>query len=82
MKFGDFRRNFGQGAAMSGVAMWTTDIGGYAGGNPDEPSFQQMIVRWFQVSPRWLFLSLWFSSLWHSVSPLPLLHSVPPRPKR
>ena len=41
----------GQGAAMSGVAMWTTDIGGYAGGNPDEPSFQQMIVRWFQVSP-------------------------------
>ena len=38
----------GQGASMSGVALWTTDIGGYSGGNPDSPSFQQLIVRWFQ----------------------------------
>jgi alpha-glucosidase (family GH31 glycosyl hydrolase) len=38
----------GQGAAMSGVQLWTTDIGGYGGGDPSSPSFQQLIVRWFQ----------------------------------
>jgi hypothetical protein len=34
---------------MSGVALWTTDIGGYHGGNPDDPIFKDLIVRWFQV---------------------------------
>eukprot|EP01046_Picozoa_sp_COSAG06_P040113 COSAG06_NODE_4820_length_3930_cov_4.506134_2_plen_76_part_00 len=36
----------------AGVALWTTDIGGYSGGNPDSPSFQQMIVRWFQFGAK------------------------------
>lgn len=39
-----------QGVMMSGVALWTTDIGGYEGGNPSDPVFQELIVRWFQVS--------------------------------
>ena len=37
-----------QGVMMSGVALWTTDIGGYFGGNPADPVFQDLIVRWFQ----------------------------------
>ena len=38
----------GQGVGMSGIPLWTTDIGGYAGGDPENPSFQELIVRWFQ----------------------------------
>ena len=65
----------GQGVAMSGVVLWTTDIGmyqrrtrigllsrervllilpltlcigGYSGGDPSDPVFQDLIVRWFQ----------------------------------
>ena len=38
----------GQGVGLSGIPLWTTDIGGYGGGDPADPSFQQMIVRWFQ----------------------------------
>jgi len=34
--------------AMSGVYWWTTDIGGYNGGNIQDPVFQELIVRWFQ----------------------------------
>lgn len=37
-----------QGTLMSGVALWTTDIGGYTGGNPSDPQFQELITRWFQ----------------------------------
>ena len=37
-----------QGVMMSGVALWTTDIGGYSGGDPADPEFQELIVRWFQ----------------------------------
>ena len=37
-----------QGVMMSGVSLWTTDIGGYYGGDPESPVFQELIVRWFQ----------------------------------
>ena len=37
-----------QGVMMSGPSLWTTDIGGYFGGNPSDPVFQDLIVRWFQ----------------------------------
>ena len=37
-----------QGVMLSGVALWTTDIGGYSGGDPEDPVFQELIVRWFQ----------------------------------
>ena len=30
------------------VAGWTTDIGGYSGGNPDDPVMKQLLIRWFQ----------------------------------
>ena len=32
----------------SGIAWWTTDIGGYGGGKPSDPVFRELIVRWFQ----------------------------------
>ena len=38
----------GQQAGLSGIPLWTTDIGGYIGGDPDKAAFQELIVRWFQ----------------------------------
>jgi alpha-D-xyloside xylohydrolase len=40
----------GQGVGMSGIPLWTTDIGGYSGGDPNKLTFQNLVVRWFQVS--------------------------------
>jgi alpha-D-xyloside xylohydrolase len=38
----------GLNMAMSGIPWWTTDIGGFRGGDPASPDFQQLVVRWFQ----------------------------------
>ena len=38
----------GLGIAISGIPWWTTDIGGFHGGNPNDPAYQELIVRWFQ----------------------------------
>ena len=38
----------GLNLVMSGIPYWTTDIGGYNGGNINDPVFRQLIVRWFQ----------------------------------
>ena len=38
----------GLNTQMSGIAWWTTDIGGYSGGDPSDPTFRELIVRWFQ----------------------------------
>lgn len=38
----------GLNMAMSGIVYWTTDIGGYAGGNISSPAFHELVVRWFQ----------------------------------
>jgi alpha-D-xyloside xylohydrolase len=32
----------------SGIPYWTTDIGGYSGGNPADPAYQEVFVRWWQ----------------------------------
>ena len=32
----------------TGIPYWTTDIGGYAGGKPDDPEYRELYVRWFQ----------------------------------
>jgi alpha-D-xyloside xylohydrolase len=34
--------------AMSGIPWWTTDIGGFFEGNPDDPGFRELLVRWFE----------------------------------
>jgi alpha-D-xyloside xylohydrolase len=33
---------------ISGIPWWTTDIGGFHGGHPDDGSFRELLVRWFQ----------------------------------
>lgn len=34
--------------AMSGIPWWSTDIGGFRGGDPDSESYRECIIRWFQ----------------------------------
>jgi len=38
----------GLNMAMAGIPWWTTDIGGFYGGDPNDPVFRELIVRWFQ----------------------------------
>jgi alpha-D-xyloside xylohydrolase len=38
----------GLNVALSGIPWWTTDIGGFHGGDPGSPSYRELIVRWFQ----------------------------------
>lgn len=35
---------------IAGIPWWTTDTGGFHGGNPKDPSFQELMVRWFEFS--------------------------------
>jgi alpha-D-xyloside xylohydrolase len=34
--------------SVSGLPYWTTDIGGFVSGNPDDPSYRELFIRWFQ----------------------------------
>ncbi|HUA15505.1 MAG TPA: glycoside hydrolase family 31 protein [Verrucomicrobiae bacterium] len=34
--------------SVSGLPYWTTDIGGFVSGNPDDPVYRELFVRWFQ----------------------------------
>jgi len=38
----------GLNVSLAGIPWWTTDIGGFHGGNPDDPEFREVFVRWFQ----------------------------------
>ncbi len=38
----------GLNMAMAGIPWWTTDIGGFFGGDVGDPVFRELIVRWFQ----------------------------------
>jgi len=38
----------GLNIAISGIPWWTTDIGGFHGGDPRDPAYQELMVRWFQ----------------------------------
>jgi alpha-D-xyloside xylohydrolase len=33
---------------IAGIPWWTTDIGGFHGGDPTSPAFRELFVRWFQ----------------------------------
>jgi alpha-D-xyloside xylohydrolase len=48
--FRGLREQFTAGLNMglAGIPWWTTDIGGFLRGNPDDPNFQELLVRWFQ----------------------------------
>lgn len=38
----------GLNMGMAGISWWTTDIGGFHGGNVEDPAFHELMVRWFQ----------------------------------
>jgi len=38
----------GLNMGIAGIPWWTTDIGGFHGGNPDDPEFRELLVRWFE----------------------------------
>jgi len=33
---------------VAGIPWWTTDIGGFGGGDPDDPAYRELLIRWFQ----------------------------------
>lgn len=37
----------GLNMGLAGIPWWTTDIGGFHGGNPDDPKFRELFARWF-----------------------------------
>ena len=48
--FESLRNQFAAGLnmGMAGIPWWTTDIGGFHGGDPSDPAFREVLVRWFQ----------------------------------
>ncbi|WP_309111293.1 TIM-barrel domain-containing protein [Saccharothrix sp.] len=38
----------GLNVALSGIPWWNTDIGGFQGGDPDDPAYREVLIRWFQ----------------------------------
>ncbi|GAA4993083.1 hypothetical protein GCM10025734_21870 [Kitasatospora paranensis] len=38
----------GLNVMLSGIPWWTTDIGGFHGGDPDDPAYREVMIRWFQ----------------------------------
>jgi alpha-D-xyloside xylohydrolase len=40
----------GLNAALSGIPWWTTDIGGFAGGDPTSEEYRELVIRWFQYA--------------------------------
>lgn len=48
--YADFRKQICAGIHMglSGIPWWTTDIGGFHGGNVEDENFRELLVRWFQ----------------------------------
>ncbi|HLZ41585.1 MAG TPA: glycoside hydrolase family 31 protein [Candidatus Sulfotelmatobacter sp.] len=45
-----FRRQIPAGLnfSLSGIPYWTTDIGGFVSGNPTDPAYRELFIRWFQ----------------------------------
>jgi alpha-D-xyloside xylohydrolase len=48
--FGALRNQIMAGLNMgiAGIPWWTTDIGGFDGGDVNDPAFQELLIRWFQ----------------------------------
>jgi len=48
--WGSFRNQLQAGLSMGmcGIPWWTTDIGGFHGGDPRDEAFRELFVRWFQ----------------------------------
>ena len=42
------RSKAGLNVALCGISWWTTDIGGFINGDPEDEEFRELIVRWFE----------------------------------
>ncbi len=40
----------GLNMAMAGIPWWTTDIGGFDGGDPSDNDYKELVVRWFEYA--------------------------------
>ncbi|MDD4796169.1 MAG: glycoside hydrolase family 31 protein [Eubacteriales bacterium] len=38
----------GVNMGLAGIPWWNTDIGGFIGGNIEDPAFTELLIRWFQ----------------------------------
>ncbi len=38
----------GLNMGIAGIPWWTTDIGGFHGGDPNDPEFRELFARWFE----------------------------------
>ena len=38
----------GLNTGLAGIPWWTTDIGGFHGGDPESSEFRELLIRWFQ----------------------------------
>jgi alpha-D-xyloside xylohydrolase len=38
----------GLNTALSGIPWWTSDIGGFHGGDPEDSDYRELVIRWFQ----------------------------------
>jgi hypothetical protein len=48
--FATLRRQIAAGLStgISGIPWWCADIGGFHGGDPRDPAYQEVMIRWFQ----------------------------------
>ncbi|MFD6154055.1 TIM-barrel domain-containing protein [Streptomyces sp. NPDC060243] len=48
--FPTLRRQIAAGlnAGLSGIPWWCSDTGGFHGGDPDDPAYREVMIRWFQ----------------------------------
>lgn len=42
--------NTGLNMGIAGLPWWTTDIGGFHGGHPEDPEFRELLMRWFEYA--------------------------------
>lgn len=40
----------GLNMGIAGIPWWTTDIGGFTGGDDNDPTFRQLVTRWFEFA--------------------------------
>ncbi|KAJ9479555.1 putative Glucosidase 2 subunit alpha (putative) [Pseudozyma hubeiensis] len=38
----------GMSVSIAGIPWWNSDIGGFHGGDPADPAFRELLIRWFQ----------------------------------
>ncbi|SPO29089.1 probable alpha-glucosidase 2 [Ustilago trichophora] len=38
----------GLSVSIAGIPWWNSDIGGFHGGDPNDPAFRELLIRWFQ----------------------------------